>query len=354
MHPQAPIVSTTPLISWSCIRQEILKIVVYNTAIAILFSLTVQEEPFWRSWVFSQCIGLSIYGGVRLSCAIRRTHLPALIDALTGILPGFMVGLWLGCQLTGINYWDLVTQAPAIFITSGVSALIFGSIGTYHFRREALMYESQAEIEKERNKRLELEASATRTELAALQAQIEPHFLFNTLSNVISLIDPHPDDARTMLLHLTTLLRTSLLRTRRPSVTVREELELLRAYLSIMQIRMGERLQWHIDCPPMLESYSLPPLLVQPLVENAIRHGLEPKPEGGMIRIECAQQDNHLTLSITDNGLGFHPDGEHGIGLSNIRQRLAACFGQQAGLRLENPSTGGMRAVLSLPLERVS
>ncbi len=340
-------------ISWLCIAQEIAKVALYNTVIAVFFWITVHTE-LYRNFIFSQCIGLSIYSLVRLSCRLRGTDKPGLVDGVVGICLGFVLGVVLGSVFNGLDVLEFVLGYPAVLLGGAASALIFGAIATYHFRRETFVQEAKAQAEMERAKRLEQEASATQTELALLQAQIEPHFLFNTLSNVLSLIDNQPDEAKAMLLHLTTFLRTSLARTRRSAATLGQELELLRAYLGIMQIRMGTRLRWHIDCPTPLLTTPLPPLLLQPLVENALQHGLETKPEGGELYIACQVQLNQLLITVRDSGLGFQPGPQSGIGLANVRRRLHACFGEQASLSIAENPEGGVTARLTLPYSEES
>jgi sensor histidine kinase YesM len=244
---------------------------------------------------------------------------------------------------------EAVTHESNGLLVAGATAALFGAIGTWYFHDEARFQEAQSEVRAERLRRIEQESLATRSELAILQAQIEPHFLFNTLSNVVGLIDTDPAAARKMLLDLTALLRTTLARTRKPVVTLGEELDLLRAYLGIMAVRMGPRLAWEIDADPEVLSAWLPPLLVQPLVENAIRHGLEPKPEGGRLIIRCRRRDGFLDVAVEDTGCGFPDDAADGLGLANVRKRLQAAGGDEAALTLTIAPGGGVTAALRLP-----
>jgi sensor histidine kinase YesM len=132
-----------------------------------------------------------------------------------------------------------------------------------------------------------------------------------------------------------------------------EELELLRAYLGIMAVRMGERLQWSVTADEASLGARLPPLLVQPLVENAIRHGLEPKGAGGRLEIRCQIDCRALVVEVEDDGLGFAPGETAGVGLSNVRERLRACYRDAATLALEESAAGGVRARIRIPLEPV-
>src|SRR6187402_1218133 len=146
----------------------------------------------------------------------------------------------------------------------------------------ACVRRANAEVERGRaRERIErAERETTLANLRALQAQIEPHFLFNTLANVVSLVDSDPAAAKGMLESFNRFLRASLAATRTESTTLGEDAQLIAAYLEVLQVRMGRRLAWRIDVPVELAGFALPPMLLQPLVENAIRHGLEPKVEG--------------------------------------------------------------------------
>jgi len=190
-------------------------------------------------------------------------------------------------------------------------------------------------------------------QLRLLQAQIEPHFLFNTLANVQSLMDRDNPRAKQMLESFTDYLRASLGQLRSTDSTLATELAMIRSYLELLQIRMEERLQFEIDASDEALAATLPTLMLQPLVENAIEHGLEPKIEGGRVRIHARVVDGRLDIRVEDNGLGqdsARRQRRHGSGmaLSNIRERLHTRYGFEAALTLA-PQAVGMRASLSLP-----
>lgn len=336
------------LLAQKLIREALL-VAAYNTAIA-LFLTAVTSHGFVTNLIYSQCIGGAIWAASHGASRLRGKGRLGWADGLVGIPSGFALGFVLGTWANGLSLPQVLERYPQAVPIAGATALLFGILGLWHFRDEARLFEAQAEARAERARRLEQEALAARSELAALQAQIEPHFLFNTLSNVVGLIDSDPAAARTMLLDLTALLRTSLARSRRPEVLLGEELDLLRAYLGIMAVRMGGRLAWQIDAEPALLTTRLPPLLVQPLVENAIRHGLEPKPEGGTLTIRCRHEAERVIVEVADSGRGLAAGEPAGVGLANVRQRLAACYGDQAALSLESNPAGGITARLSLPL----
>lgn len=322
-----------------------------NIAIA-LFLAALQFESFWPDFIYSQCIGLSIFLSVRTLCQLRRTTKPGLVESAAGIPLGGCVGFVLGAWGNGLSPVEVAQRYPQLIVVSAAGAVFFGAIATYYFHAHARLLEAEAKAHSEKLRRMEQESHAARAELRLLQAQIEPHFLFNTLSNVVGLIDADPPAARAMLLDLTTLLRTSLARTRHEAAALSEEIDLLRAYLGIMGRRMGARLAWRIEVQPETLAQHLPPLLLQPLVENAIRHGLEPKPEGGELVIICRRLDDRVEIAVTDNGAGLGGAlAGGGMGLANVRARLAARYGATATLELgENPG-GGVTARLTLPLE---
>lgn len=202
-----------------------------------------------------------------------------------------------------------------------------------------------------------LQARVTEAQLKLLQGQIEPHFLFNTLANVQSLIDFDPDRAKLMLERFTDYLRASLGQLRGDTTTLAQEFAMLEAYLALMQLRMGERLQVTLDLPAALRDVELPPLLAQPLVENAIHHGLEPKIEGGRVTVTARDVDGRLHIEVADDGQGLEGPrrrGGNGVALDNIRARLQARFGASASLELLPRDGGGTRALIQFPLSKTA
>ena len=167
-------------------------------------------------------------------------------------------------------------------------------------------------------------------------AQIEPHFLFNTLANTIGLITTAPNQAIHMLENLTSLLRVSLKRTRGTKTTLGEELAILEAYLAIQKIRLGRRLRYTITDNPAFHQAELAPLLLQPLVENAVMHGIEPSPDGGLVKIDISRGKEGLNITISNTGASFEPTANStpGYGLKNVEERIAALYGDKAKLMI--------------------
>ena len=201
----------------------------------------------------------------------------------------------------------------------------------------------------------------TEARLQALQAQVEPHFLYNTLANVQALTEVDPPAANQMVGHLIQYLRASLPKMRENTSTVGQELELVRAYLNILQMRMGGRLEFSIAVPDDLLAKSFPPMMLPSLVENAIKHGLEPIREGGRIDVLVQRivtpQGDRITIEVKDTGKGLVPDSTQpggGVGLSNLRERLAAIYGSNARFTIQSNTPRGVVSTIDIPTEAPS
>jgi hypothetical protein len=196
-----------------------------------------------------------------------------------------------------------------------------------------------------------LAAQGVEARLSALQAQIEPHFLFNTLAHVQRLYETEPGRGREMLRSLIDYLRAALPSMRRSGSSLRRELELARSFLTILQLRMGERLVFEITADTALLDLPVPPMVLPTLVENAIKHGLAPLPQGGRIDISAHRiADGRLAIEVADTGMGFVAEGGSGVGLANTRSRLAALYGDRAALSLRCGPNGGVVAQVLIPV----
>jgi hypothetical protein len=199
-----------------------------------------------------------------------------------------------------------------------------------------------------------LERTVVEARMEALQAQIEPHFLFNTLGSIDQLIQTDPPRASRMQQSLIRYLRSSLPQMRdgtRP--TLGQQVEMCRAFLDIMAVRMEERLQVLVNVPEGLKSAVFPSMMLLTLVENAIKHGLEPRATGGRLEIGAEIADGRLSVHVLDDGVGFAPTGDGGVGLANIRERLKALYKGRAELVITVPPTGGTCATIVVPYEVV-
>ena len=229
--------------------------------------------------------------------------------------------------------------APAALLTAGC---------VLHLRARA----TREEANEAALRHSALEKQGLETRLRLLQAQIEPHFLFNTLSNIRRLCQNDAAGGRAMLGQLTRYLRAALQKMRENDATLADEIELVSAYLGVQAIRMGERLQVVIRVPPALLGATVPPMMLATLVENAIKHGIAPLTEGGSLVVAASRRGESLLLSVADTGRGFDAGSGSGVGLANIRARLAALYGATASLTLEANSPRGLVASLVLPWNR--
>ena len=199
-----------------------------------------------------------------------------------------------------------------------------------------------------------LSKQAIEADLKLMQEQVEPHFLFNTLASVQYLTETNPRQASALLGHLIDYLRAALPQLRARSTTLGNEAALAGAYLNILKMRIGARMSFAIDIPSDLEAHPFPPNLLISLVENAIKHGIEPAANGGSVTISARRDGASVVVSVCDTGRGFATDPAsiaQGVGLSNIRERLAALYGARARFTLEPLSPNGARATLALPYE---
>ncbi len=195
-----------------------------------------------------------------------------------------------------------------------------------------------------------LERRLMEAQMATLQAQVEPHFLFNTLALIGQLIETDPKEAARVHAHLIEYLRSSLPQMRtKGGGTLGKQVELSRAYLAIMQARMKERLAVRFEVPDFLGSAPFPPMMLQTLIENAIKHGLEPKVAGGTITVRGHVVGATLHVDVCDDGVGIDLHADEGVGLANIRERLALLYGKDAELVIEMPPGGGACASIRLP-----
>jgi sensor histidine kinase YesM len=237
----------------------------------------------------------------------------------------------------------LHTPEPAVwfvFISFGVKVLAGGKRKAEIEARQAGVKANVANLEKQ----------LMQAQMAALQAQVEPHFLFNTLALIGQLIETDPPEAARVHAHLIDYLRATLpqLRTRGGG-TLGKQCDMVKAYLAIMQARMKERLQVQFMVPTFLESAPFPPMMLQSLVENAIKHGLEPKIAGGVITVRAQVIEATLVVDVCDNGIGINLHAPDGVGLANIRERLQLLYGEAAELVIEAQAAGGCCASIRLP-----
>jgi len=332
-------------------------------AVIVLFSLGMGHRITWKMLAevatFSLLIGYTqhyLYK-ITITLARRRQRLAPLLmhPMMLGValpIAAIYVGYVLAVSLLTGTLWLNVSENWRGFVFASCVTIAIGWL-----LWEAI--EATRKKEVERRERAELQANVDRAErerttaeLKALRAQVEPHFLYNTLSNVVSLIEREPATAKYMTERLIGYLRHTLDASRREHATVGDELAIIADYLEILRLRMGERLWYEVAADDATRALPLSPMLLQPLVENAIKHGLEPKIEGGRITVSAAVQDGRLNIVVEDTGLGFGVATDtagSGSGLANVRGRLKAIYGDAARLSIEQPEAG-TRIRLSLPI----
>lgn len=261
------------------------------------------------------------------------------------------------CALIRIVQVDLTTQpmpwpqllsrfALRFSVRYGyMAALVIVVVEFYRYEVRSVAAMQGAEVD-----RLALDREMAAARLQVLQAQIEPHFLFNTLANVRRLFHTDAGTGRQMLQDLMRYLEVALPRMREDSSTLGREATLIEAFLNVQKIRMGRRLDFEIDIPAALGSLTIPPMMLLTLVENALKHGLNPLPEGGRVRVGARLDADRLVVDVSDTGRGFgEGTSGGGTGLANIRARLAAMFGNSASLGLSVNVPRGITATLTLP-----
>ncbi|HEX8670476.1 MAG TPA: sensor histidine kinase [Longimicrobium sp.] len=222
-------------------------------------------------------------------------------------------------------------------------ALLAGGVYALELRRRLVHGERRA---------LRLQARLSEARLEALASQLRPHFLFNTLNAISVLMHRDPRAADLMLTRLADLLRATLRTPGTREVQLRTEMDLLRRYLDIMRVRFGPRLGVEESVPPELENALVPPFLLQPLVENALEHGIERRSGTGRVRIAAEAVDGRLRLTVWDDGPGVGAARHEGVGLSNTRRRLEQLYGSDGRLELASEAEAGTVASVELPLRR--
>jgi LytS/YehU family sensor histidine kinase len=284
--------------------------------------IDIFPRSFIRSplWVFVSCL-------LGICLVIPRNLYQAIA---TGGAGGFL--------------YDDIGILPMLLVVVGVGIYML-----WFLYLEEKLCNYEARIQEEKIARLSREQKLLQSRLKLLKAQVEPHFLFNTLTSIASLDDSDPERARTMQENFMHYLEATFGRMRSAQTTVHREVELLRAYLDIFRIRMGKRLQYGISVQKNIGERRFPSMLIQPVVENAIHHGLEPEIEGGRIDLSVQSRKGRLVWKVADNGTGMSEMTGLGIGLGNIIDRLQGLYGDTAELRVEENRPRGTIVTIEVP-----
>ncbi len=338
--------------AWFTLRQ---------TLIAALFALVLGYvngggwKTYWlffrAALVFAFSIGLALVINLRVLLPRYLKGDPAVTgkglvveivsSALASLLGGFVAGLVLDATLMPGILGSRHAYAAFFFYNGLFTALFMGVIYAYLFHRS---YVEQVRAEEQ------IKAQLAQAELRALRAQINPHFLFNTLNSIAALIAQDPGRAEALTERLAEIFRYSLRGSELENVTLGDELDFIRSYLDIERARFGRRLQVAEQVEAGTESCEVPALILQPLVENAVRHGVAARPEGGRVRVSAALRDGHLVLEVEDDGPGFREDdAADGFGLHSVRERMRV-LGQGHRLEIESGPGRGTLARVRLPV----
>jgi sensor histidine kinase YesM len=322
-----------------------------NTGIAAVLWID-DTRPFWHPFVTCQLYGFSIAYCVNAASPWQRSN-PIRRLALA-VAAGVLIGVALVIVVKGYDRaW--IEANLATFGWNMFSAFLNGLFVSLFFYVKFRETRAEAALQRANAERHLLSRQAVEAQLKLMQAQVEPHFLFNTLASVQYLTETDPPRASQLLGHLIAYLRAALPQLRASSTTLGQETQLIEAYLSILKMRMGERLAFDVSIPATLRTHSFPPNLLISLVENSVKHGLEPMVQGGRVTIVASAGDGKLIVRVTDTGSGVgngeRPAAGQGVGLSNVRERLAALYGERAAFTLAPSPAGGAVATITLPLD---
>lgn len=300
---------------------ELLRVLVYSLVYANLTGI----------------LGILVLSGLAERLALRKFPLVRIFAV--GVVPLTALGCLIAQTLfmvTGFlvpphfwqEYWHTLRVAMPLAVVFGLGASAHGSLRERMHLMESELHEK--EIGEERTRKLAAEAR-----LRSLEARIHPHFLFNTLNSISALIAVNPARAEQTVGRLATLLRASLDNTHQPLITLREELAMVESYLAIEKVRLGGKLRGSVDVPPELQDAKVPPMSVQSLVENAVKHGIAPMSEGGEFLVSASAENGNVRIEVRDTGPGFDlAVVQPGHGLDSLVQRLDALFGPKARLNV--------------------
>lgn len=312
------------------------------------WALASLQWPDARWLVLSAQLWLA-YSAAALVLRWRWWPIAAPVAAMAGAL----IGLALVPGPRGVPWGQAWEVARLALPAWGFAVLVHLPLRWWRWREEQAVRLRLAQAEQQAAM-ADLARQVSVAELKALQAQVEPHFLFNALASLQQLIRQQPATAERFLGELHDYLRLALPSLREPLSTVAKEFDLTRAYLTVMATRLGARLQFHVQADADCGAHAMPPLMLLTLVENAVRHGIEPLAAGGRIRVSAQRDGDRLLVDVADTGVGLQPatpaaGASQGLGLANVRDRLASLYGPAAHLSIQQADGGGVLARITLP-----
>lgn len=345
-------------IDWEEKLRHFVQVLAFGLVVATVQYGFQPDRPYAPPVVYSVLIATSIWAIIDLGRPFfpssAETGWPrgfsGFVLVAGGIVGGWFIGNALGdriCKLYGF-YGGVPSPNPLEDLRNSILiTLLAGTAGSYYF------YSANRSSYLER-KMGEARRHADEARLKLLETQLEPHMLFNTLANLRALIGVDPVRAQAMLDHMIAYLRATLNASRATSHSLQAEFDRLQDYLELMAIRMGARLKFTLDLPGTLAQQAVPSLLLQPLVENAIQHGLEPKVGGGEVRVAARREADDVVIEVSDTGVGCEtksPPAGKGFGMIQVRERLGTLYGERARIDFGNVDTGGCRVVIRYPAQ---
>jgi signal transduction histidine kinase len=368
--PQATARVATPVVRRFRIRARAAR-VWERIGLSLLVALVLSTQLLFSAELFQEWTPTAIFLGwwdYFVECAIviatilvavtiaeqlvrRRRGLAVAVILAAAVAAGAIGGglvfaFWQGLSSEYVASSRFAGDALERFVIAGAIVLV------YSLQQRAVA--AAAALHRAEVAQVALQKQMLEARLQVMRAQIEPHFLFNTLANVKRLCHTDVDRGLTMLENLSRYLRAALPQMREGHSTLGQEADLAEALLAVLQIRMGSRLTFAIDVPVALRTLPFPPMMLLTLVENAIKHGLTPSPDGGRLDVTARREHGTLIVRVADTGVGIQPSisGGTGIGLANTRARLAALYGPKASLALEPGEPTGVVAIIRAPIER--
>ena len=343
-------------VDWINKLQHMLQVMAFCLAIGTIQYAFLPDRPYAPAVAYSVAIGMVTWAVIDLGRdmfpSAAETGWPKGIAGVMLVVVGIAAGYMLGTLIADLACvtFGWYQNAPRLdrateLRTSILITVLAGVTGSYYFysqNKGAYLIRKMGEARQH----------ADEARLKLLETQLEPHMLFNTLANLRALIGIDPQRAQEMLDHMIAYLRATLAASRATTHPLSAEFERLRDYLELMTIRMGPRMAYSLDLPKTLEQHKVPTLLLQPLVENSIQHGLEPKVEGGRITVSAQDDAGVLVLLVADTGVGHavQPTDGKGFGLAQVRERLATLYGERASIHFQSAPGAGARTEIRIPL----
>jgi hypothetical protein len=337
-------------IDWLAKLRFFLQTMAFCLAISAIQYAFQPGRPYEVPLVYSICIGTGCWAvidfGRHLFASSAETGWPQGLARVSlpvvGTVCGYFIGTLAGDWWFGWSSWDVGGRAQlpvSILITA-----LAGLTGSYYFYSRTRHGYLETRMSEARRQ-------ASEAKLKLLETQLEPHMLFNSLANLRVLISADAPRAQAMLDHMIAYLRATLNASRASSHTLQAEFDRLHDYLELMAVRMGSRLTYQLELPPELATHAVPTLLLQPLVENAIKHGLEPKVQGGDIRVRASRDGGLVMLEVVDTGVGISGSGAIGFGLAHVRERLETAYHGRGTCELAPNDTVGTRVRITFPYD---